>query len=135
MTIETIREHCLKLPEATEDMPFDETTLCFRVGNKIFAITDIDKKPCSINLKCDPETAVYLRESFKSIIPGIHCNKKHWNTINFDDSISEDLFKKMLLHSYLLVFNSLKAADKKQIKEKYGNNFFESNGNLNREDF
>jgi len=118
MDIIAFREFCLSLPEATEDMPFDETTLCFRVGNKIFAMTDTEDIPTRVNLKCDPERAVDLREQYSSIIPGYHCNKKHWNTLILDGLVPLPLVKELIQDSYLLIFNSLKVKDKKQLLEK-----------------
>jgi len=76
MNIEMFRDFCLSLKDTTEEFPFDESTLVFKVGGKIFALTDIDLFN-SINLKCDPETAIELRERYSSVLPGYHMNKKH----------------------------------------------------------
>lgn len=106
MNITFFREYCLTKPGTTEDTPFDENTLCFKVGGKIFAIIDIEFFE-SVNLKCDPERAVELREQFDGIIPGYHMNKKHWNTVSFDGSVPDKLILELVDHSYDLIFNSL----------------------------
>jgi predicted DNA-binding protein (MmcQ/YjbR family) len=112
MNLDNFRRYCLSLKHATEDFPFDETTLCFRIGGKIFAMTDTERIPFHFNLKCDPEWAVELREHYACIIPGYHCNKKHWNTVEPDVSLEVELIQKMIDHSYHLVFESLKKAEK-----------------------
>jgi predicted DNA-binding protein (MmcQ/YjbR family) len=106
MTITFFREYCLAKPGTSEDTPFDENTLCLRVGGKIFAILDIDQFE-SVNLKCDPEWAAELREQFPGIQPGYHMNKKHWNTVMADGTVSDKLILELTDHSYELVFNSL----------------------------
>ena len=80
MDIELLREECLSLPYVEEKFPFDEYTLVFYVGSKLFALTDL-QTPNSVNLKCDPEQAIELRERYMGIVPGYHMNKKHWNTL------------------------------------------------------
>jgi len=114
MDIQTFREYCLKKTGVTEDTPFDNNTLCFRVGNKIFAILDIDKFE-SVNLKCDPEKAVMLRDSHEGILPGYHMNKKHWNTVSCDGSVTSELILELVDHSYSLVFASLPKKLKEEI--------------------
>jgi predicted DNA-binding protein (MmcQ/YjbR family) len=116
MDIEKFRDYCLSMKGVTEDFPFDEETLVFRVGGKIFALTNINKMPLSFNLKCDPERAVELRERYEKITPGWHMNKKHWNTVEADESLDDDLIFELAGHSYSLVFRSLKKADKEGIQ-------------------
>lgn len=107
MNIEELREYCLSKPHCTEDTPFDETTLAFKVGDKIFALTNIETIPTRVNLKCDPERAIELREDYPDvIIPGYHMNKKHWNTI-FVEEIEASIVEELVSHSYELVYNSL----------------------------
>lgn len=106
MTITFFREYCLSKPGTSEDTPFDENTLCFKVGGKIFAIIDIELFE-SVNLKCDPEKAVELREHYSGIVPGYHMNKKHWNTVKFDGSVSDKMILELVDHSYELVLESL----------------------------
>jgi predicted DNA-binding protein (MmcQ/YjbR family) len=106
MNITFFRDYCLGKQGTSEDTPFDENTLCFKVGGKIFAIIDIVDFE-SVNLKCNPDRAVELREQFQGIQPGYHMNKKHWNTVLFDGSVSDKLILELIDHSYDLVFNSL----------------------------
>jgi len=106
MNIEEFRKFCLSLPETSESLPFDENTLVFKVYNKIFALTGI-RSFSFINLKCNPEKAIELREDFASVRPGYHMNKKHWNTIKIDDSISDRLLKEWVKESYELVLKNI----------------------------
>ncbi len=117
MDIEIFRNYCLGKKGVSEALPFDETTLVFKVGSKIFSLTDLDDKPFRCNLKCDPERAIDLREHYKSIIPGWHMNKVHWNTVIAGSDIDLKLFYELVDHSYELVFNSLKKAEKLAITE------------------
>ncbi|HEY8400199.1 MAG TPA: MmcQ/YjbR family DNA-binding protein [Cytophagaceae bacterium] len=106
MNIEDFRNYCLSKKGVTEEFPFDENTLVFKVMNKMFALTDVDVFE-SINLKCDPEEAVMLRERYNAVLPGYHMNKKHWNTIVMDGSISDKLVYQWIDHSYDLVVKGL----------------------------
>jgi predicted DNA-binding protein (MmcQ/YjbR family) len=107
MNVEQIREYCINKPGVTEGFPFDKTTLVFKVMNKMFALTSLDAIPTSINLKCDPERAISLRESNPSVKPGYHMNKQHWNTITVDHHISNALLQELIDHSYNLIVASL----------------------------
>ena len=107
MNIETLREYCLSKKAVTEDFPFGETTLVFRVKEKIFLLVSLDADPLQFNAKCDPEKAIELREEYDAIKPGYHMNKKHWNTIVIDGSISTKLIKEMIDDSYELIVQSL----------------------------
>lgn len=118
MTVDELRRYCLGLKGVSEDTPFDEFTLCFRIGGKIFAITSLDSLPPTVNLKCDPEKAIELREKYEEIQPGYHMNKKHWNTVNLTGELSDKMIYEMIDHSYLLVFSSLKSEIKKEIESK-----------------
>lgn len=109
MNIEQLREYCLSLPHTTEDLPFDEWTLCFKVGGKIFAITGLDNPVLFVNLKCDPAKAIQLREEYEDVEPGFHMNKKHWNTVTLSGKIADDVIKEWITHSYELVFKGLPA--------------------------
>ena len=106
MTITFFREYCLSKPGTSEDTPFDENMLCFKVGGKIFAIIDIELFE-SVNLKCEPERAAELRERYSGIVPGYHMNKNHWNTVMFDGTVSDKLVLELVDHSYELILNSL----------------------------
>jgi predicted DNA-binding protein (MmcQ/YjbR family) len=109
MNIEELREYCLSLPATTEDFPFDEVTLVFKIGGKMYALTGLDG-PFTVNLKCDPELAISLRESYPAVRPGYHMSKVHWNTVDIDGSISDKQLKEWIDHSYNLVFKSLPKA-------------------------
>ena len=120
MNIESLRDFCLSLPACTEDFPFDEDTLVFRVGNKIFLLTDVDEGQ-SFNAKCDPERAIELRELHPdAILPGYHMNKKHWNTVLLHADLDEHLLREMIRHSYELIRNSLTKAQRLALDEAYG---------------
>jgi len=106
MNIEELREYCLSKKGVSEGFPFDETTLVFKVMNKMFALTDIEK-PLSVNLKCDPETAIELRETYPTIQPGFHMSKTHWNTIYIDGSIDDKLILEWIDDSYDLIVKGL----------------------------
>jgi predicted DNA-binding protein (MmcQ/YjbR family) len=90
----------------TEEFPFDNNTLVYKVLGKMFALADVDQFD-SINLKCEPERAIELREEYPGVMPGYHMNKKHWNTILMDGSINDTLIKSWIDHSYNLVVSSL----------------------------
>jgi len=106
MDIETFRNFCLTLPFTGEKMPFDPATLVFTVKDKMFALTNMDNFD-SVNLKCNPERAIDLRETHTAIIPGWHMHKKHWNTIRLDGSINDNFLKELILHSYQCVIETL----------------------------
>ena len=106
MNIEWFREYCLSLKGVTEEFPFGEATLVFKVMGKMFALTNIDLFT-SINLKCDPEWAVELREQNIAIHPGYHMNKRHWNTVMIDGTLADDFIKELIDHSYDLVVSGL----------------------------
>ncbi len=111
MNIEKFRTYCLSKKGVTEDFPFDESTLVFKVGGKMFALLDVDTFE-SVNLKCDPEKAVELRERYPAVRPGFHMNKKHWNTVQIDESVPDSLILEWLDDSYALVFEKLSQAVK-----------------------
>lgn len=107
MHIEALRDYCLGLNAVTEDFPFDEKTLVFRIGGKIFLLTDVEE-PWEFNAKCAPERAIELRERYPDAIrPGYHMNKTHWNTIRLDMQLDEILLRELISHSYELVRQSL----------------------------
>ncbi len=106
MNIESFRAYCLAKQEVTESFPFDADTLVFKVANKMFALTSL-QEAFRINLKCDPERAVQLRQEHACILPGYHMSKKHWNTVIVDGSLSVDFLQELIDHSYALVVQSL----------------------------
>jgi predicted DNA-binding protein (MmcQ/YjbR family) len=107
MDIEELREYCLSLPAVTEEFPFGPDVLVFKVGGKMFALTNLENFPTTFNAKCEPERAVELRERHPAIVPGWHMNKKHWNTVTLDGSLSGDLVRELVDHSYELVVAGL----------------------------
>ena len=106
MNIEEYRNYCLAKKGVTEEFPFDESTLVFKVMGKMFTATDIDKF-ASFNVKCDPEKAITLREQFSGVKPGYHMNKKHWNTLEMDGSLPDDRVREWIDDSYGLVVAGL----------------------------
>jgi len=114
--IDYFREYALKKSDVTEGFPFDDVTLVFKVKTKIFMLVSLDTEPAWINLKCDPELALDIRERYESVTPGYHMNKKHWNTVVVDGKIPSKEILKMIDDSYELVFNSLPG--RKRTKKK-----------------
>jgi predicted DNA-binding protein (MmcQ/YjbR family) len=112
MNVEEFRDYCLSKKESREDTPFGPETLVFKVKNKAFALTGINAFPPTANLKCDPERAIQLRDMYKSVIPGYHMNKKHWNTITLESELDDRLIKELIDHSYELVVKGLSAAER-----------------------
>ncbi|MCA1962692.1 MAG: MmcQ/YjbR family DNA-binding protein [Prosthecobacter sp.] len=101
--------HCLSLPGAEETQPFGPEALVYKVAGKVFAITVPEDFPARINLKCDPNRALELRDQHPAILPGWHMNKKHWNTVVLDGSLPPRLVAELIRHSYDLVVASLPA--------------------------
>lgn len=115
MDINTLTKYLLSKKATTSGYPFDETTLVFKVVNKMFALVAEDETPLRINLKCDPAEAQILRGMHKSIIPGYYMNKEHWNTVILDVSLPNELIYKMIDDSYDLVAKGLKKADRENL--------------------
>ena len=110
MNIEEIRNYCLLKKDVTEGFPFGEDTLVFKTAGKIFLLAGLDAEPLSINLKCNPDKAIALREEYPAnVLPGYHMNKKHWNTILIDGRIKSSLVKELIDHSFELVFKPKKS--------------------------
>ena len=106
MNLEEIRNHCIKKPGVTEEFPFDSQILVFKVFGKIFFLTDV-VNPVSINVKCDPEMVVELREKYDTILPGFHMNKKHWITIMLKGHYGNKEILGWIDHSFRLVVSGL----------------------------
>lgn len=106
MDIESIRNYCLQKTGVTEELPFDEDSPVYKVIGKIFVIASLTP-PYSINLKCDPEKAIELRERYDAVTPGYHMNKTHWNTVDLENNIPPKLIKEWIDHSYDLVVRGL----------------------------
>ena len=107
MNIETLREYCLAKAGVQEGFPFGEDTLVFKVAGKIFLLTGLTNNPLQFNAKCDPDKAIELREKHTAVQPGYHMNKKHWNTVTADGSLSNALLKEIIDDSYNLIVQSL----------------------------
>ena len=111
MNVEEIRAYCIDKKGVTESFPFDNDTLVFKVLDKIFLLISLERQPLRINVKCDPEKAIELRESYSdNILPGYHMNKLHWNTVVINQELSNTLIKKFIDDSYHLVLKSLPKA-------------------------
>jgi len=109
--LEAIRARCAEWPGTSEGFPFDAKTLVWKVGGKLFALADTDHF-ASINLKCDPERAVELREQYAGVRPGWHMNKVHWNTVEVHSDVPVAVLWELLRHSYLRVASGLPARDR-----------------------
>jgi predicted DNA-binding protein (MmcQ/YjbR family) len=107
MDLAKFREYCLAKSGATESTPFGPDVLVFKVGGKIFALASLDEIPARVNLKCDPDLALELRDRYEQVRPGYHMNKKHWNTVEIEARVPEFEIRKMIDHSYDLVAKTL----------------------------
>lgn len=114
MDFEIIRNYCLEKLGTSEDLPFDNDTLAIRVGGKIFILLPLDTAD-RVNLKCDPELAIELREKYNGVLPGYHMNKKHWNTVFINEDVKPKELLKMIDHSYQLIFDKLSKKAKDEI--------------------
>jgi len=117
MNLEIFRNYCLQKTGVSEEFPFDRDTLVFKVMGKIFALTDVVLFE-SVNLKCDPEKAVELRERYSCVLPGYHMNKRHWNTVVLDGSVPDSLIFSWLDDSYNLVVENLPKRSRKALKSE-----------------
>ncbi len=116
MDLAQFREYCLSKPRATEGTPFGPDVLVFKVRGKMFALAALDEVPTTVNLKCDPDLALELRDRYEQIQPGYHMNKKHWNTVEIESGIPDSEMRKMIDHSYELVTKSLPKAERKKLE-------------------
>ena len=112
--VESIRQYCLSKPMVTESLPFDNVTLVFKVDGKIFALLNLEGAQ-SVNLKCNPERAIELREQYSEVQPGFHMNKKHWNTVTYNGRLANNLICEMIDASYMLVVEGLSKEKQKAI--------------------
>jgi predicted DNA-binding protein (MmcQ/YjbR family) len=121
MHIEQLRDFCIAKKGVTEHFPFDDVTLVFKVMNKMFALTGLERWERgeeSINLKCDPEKSEELREEYEGIKPGFHMSKKHWNTVSINTiDVSDDLVRELINHSYDLVVKGLTKKAQRELEE------------------
>ena len=109
-----LRDHLLTYPETTEETPFGPETLVYKVAGKMFAIMTPDDFPVRMNLKCDPDRALDLRDQHEAIIPGWHMNKRHWNTVLLDGSLNDTFVEELIRHSFECVL----AGHPKKVREK-----------------
>ena len=117
MNIEEYRDYCLSKKGTSEHFPFDNKTLVFKVGGKMFALADVESFT-SVNLKCDPEKSVELREVFQGINPGFHMNKTHWNTVSVNQDVPLNLLLELVDHSYQLIYDSLPKKIKNELSAR-----------------
>ena len=107
MDLAQFREYCLGKAHAIEDEPFGPDVLVFKVASKMFAVAALDEVPTTVNLKCDPDLALDLRDRYEQVRPGYHMNKKHWNTVEIESGIPDAELRKVIDHSYDLVIKGL----------------------------
>lgn len=118
MNIEAFRGYCLAKKGTEECFPFDEVTLVFKVMGKMFAITGLDDEEFKVNLKCDPERAIALREQYpEDVLAGWHMSKKHWNTVLFESDLDDSFLKELIDHSYDLVVSKLTKKLKAELEQ------------------
>ena len=107
MDLETFRECCLAKSGATEETPFGPDSLVFKVAGKMFALASLDEVPPQVNLKCEPDLALELRDRYPEVRPGYHMNKRHWNTVELSGGVPNAELRRMIDHSYELVVGAL----------------------------
>lgn len=117
MNIEELRDFALALKATSESFPFDESTLVFKVMNKMFLLCSLESNPVRFNFKALPEDGLRYREQYPAVIPGYHSNKKHWNTVSLDGSIERQQLQKFILDSYQLVVSGLPKYQQKELAE------------------
>jgi predicted DNA-binding protein (MmcQ/YjbR family) len=114
MNIEELRAYCLSKKGVKEDLPFGPDTLVFKVMDKLFLLTGMGN-PLQFNVKCDPEKAIALRDAHACVNPGYHMNKKHWNTVTVDGTVSDNVLKEWISHSYEQVVSGLPKSKQKEL--------------------
>ncbi|MDT0643845.1 MmcQ/YjbR family DNA-binding protein [Zunongwangia sp. F363] len=118
MDIETFRNYCIRKKGVTEELPFGSDNLVFKVMGRMFALASLDTVPLQVNLKCDPERAIELREQHEeNILPGYHMNKKHWNTVIMDGRMAKEFTFELTRHSYNLVVAGLTRKQKRELEK------------------
>jgi predicted DNA-binding protein (MmcQ/YjbR family) len=115
MDVAELRRWCLAQAAAIEDFPFGPENSVFKVGGRIFALSALHRTPLQVSVKCEPELAVQLRRSYGAIRPGYHLNKRHWNTITLDGSLSDQLVRELIEDSYDLVVDALPKRTREQL--------------------
>jgi predicted DNA-binding protein (MmcQ/YjbR family) len=115
MDAAALRAWCLEQPGAIEDFPFGPEHSVFKVGGKIFAISALEREPLEVSVKCEPELAVALRDSYPAIRPGYHLNKRHWNTVHLDGKLPDSMVEQMVEDSYDLIVARLPKATQRAL--------------------
>jgi predicted DNA-binding protein (MmcQ/YjbR family) len=110
-----LRDHLLSFTGAEETFPFNPETSVFKVGDKMFALSRLGEESLRVSLKCEPRLAEALRDAHAAVIPGYHLNKRHWNTVILDGSLSDDAVKEMLEDSYDLVVSNLPKVERSEL--------------------
>ena len=116
MNIEAFCNYCLAKPGAKETTPFGPDNIVFKIEGKMFALAALDEIPSAVNLKCDPDRALELRDRYEQVQPGYHMNKKHWNTVLLDGAIPDGDVKGMIDDSYELVVRSLPRKSRQKLQ-------------------
>jgi predicted DNA-binding protein (MmcQ/YjbR family) len=116
MTLDEFQKYCRSFEGVTEEFPFDETTLVYKVKGKMFTLADVESFE-SINVKCDPDEALVLREIYDSVTPGYHMNKNHWNTVALDGKITDKQLKKWIRDSYDMVVKGLPKRIREELRK------------------
>jgi len=116
MHLESLREYCLSKKAVQETLPFGPDTLVYKVMGKMFLLTGFENDPLTFNVKCDPEKVTDLREEFSCVQPGYHMNKKHWNTVVVDGSVSDEQLMAWIDHSYDMVVSGLSNKEKQVLQ-------------------
>ena len=106
-SVDDVRSHIMAKPEVVDETPFGPEVLVYKILGKIFATLGFEDEIGQMNLKCDPRRALQLRDEYEAILPGYHMNKKHWNTLVLDGSLSSYLVGELIDHSYQLVVNGM----------------------------
>jgi predicted DNA-binding protein (MmcQ/YjbR family) len=115
MNLEKIRKYLLSKPATIEELPFGPEALVYKVVDKMYTLIAWEENPIYISVKCDPDWAVSLRNTYPAIKPAYHFNKKHWNMVYLDGTITDDQIKELIDHSYLLVIKKLKKVDRDRL--------------------
>lgn len=121
MNIEQLQQYCLSKPGVEETLPFGPDVLVYKVMGKVFLLCPLDTEKFQFNVKCDPDKALELRDSYSCVLPGYHMNKKHWNTIIPDSSVNAKLLREWIDHSYELVRDSLPKKLREELQKKKKN--------------
>ncbi len=120
MTPDELRDHCLSFTGAEETFPFGPETSVFKVGGKMFALSQLGADSLRVSLKCEPSLAEGLREAHAAVIPGYHLNKRHWNTVTLDGSLPDGMVRDMIEDSYDLVVASLTRSQRARLGHEPG---------------